>query len=271
MNRLRNFMFTCFSTEDHRNTIKLGDIFSFIVYQIECCPSTKKLHIQGYGECKKQTRFNTVKSALPEGTHIEPRKGTQEQAIAYCMKLESHIEGPFTLGEAHKQGKRNDIQQFVNDIKTHSELEIVEKHPECYVKYTKAYDRIKQIYEEDRNWETEVIVFWGPPGSGKTRKVFEECPDVQPIQYTNNFIIGYNNEENVLFDDFDHNTIPRNIFLTLTDRYKCTVNVKGGEKKWNPKRIYITSNYDPETWYNNPKAILRRLKSVSNVYVSEVA
>lgn len=242
-----------------------------MIYSIEECPSTKRLHIQGYAECSKQTRFNTVKSKLPEGTHIEIRKGTQEQAIAYCMKLDTHKEGPFTLGEAHKQGKRNDIEQFVKDIKTHNEIEIVEKHPECYVKFNRAYDRIKQLYEEDRNWATEVIVYWGPPGHGKTRKVFEDCPNVQPIQYINNFIIGYNNEENVLFDDFDNNTMPRQVFLTLTDRYKCTVNVKGGEKKWNPRRIYITSNFNPQYWYTDSEAILRRLTSVSNVYVSEVA
>lgn len=265
MNRLRNFCFTSYSVENHTEHFKLNDIFSYMIYSIEECPKTKKHHIQGYAECLTQTRFTTVQAHLPTGTHIEKRLGTQEQAISYCMKMESHIEGPFILGKAHTQGKRNDIQQFVDDIPNHTEIEIVEKHAECYVKYTKAYDRIKQLYTEDRNWKTEVFVYWGPPGSGKTRKVFEDCPNVQPIQYINNFIIGYNNEENVLFDDFDSDTMPRNIFLTLTDRYKCTVNVKGGEKKWNPKRIYITSNFDPADWYDKSQAIKRRLTLVSKV------
>lgn len=265
MNRLRNFCFTSYSVENHRENFKLHDIFSFMIYSIEECPTTKKHHIQGYCECKSQQRFKAVQSYLPTGTHIEKRLGTQEQAIAYCMKLDTHIEGPFTLGTAHKQGKRNDIQSFVNDIPNHTEIEIVEKHPECYVKFTRAYDRIKQLYLEDRNWKTEVFVYWGPPGSGKTRKVFEECPNVQPVQFINNFIIGYNNEEDVLFDDLDSMAMPRNVFLTLTDRYKCTVNVKGGEKKWNPKRIFITSNFDPNEWYDKSEAVKRRFTSVSKV------
>lgn len=269
--RLRNLCFTSFTVNSHQELFKLGNVFSYMIYSVEMCPKTQKPHIQGYAECITQTRFETVKKALPEKTHIEPRRGTQEQAIEYCSKTETHIDGPFILGNLKKQGKRNDIIEFINDIKLHTqEKDIVEKHPICYLKYNKTYDRIKQLYEIDRDWKTEVHIYWGEPGSGKTRKVFEECPNVQPVQYINNFIIGYNNEENILFDDFNPNIMPRNVFLTLTDRYKCTVNVKGGEKKWNPRKIYITSNYDPQYWYDNGEAVLRRCTLVSQVVVSEV-
>lgn len=271
MERLRNFLFTSFTVENHRENFILNSKLRYMIYSVEKCPKTERLHIQGYAELHEQTRFNTVRKMFPEGTHFDPRQGTQAQAIAYCSKEESHVEGPFIHGTPHVQGKRNDIETFVKDIPKSTELEIIEKHPECYVKYHRVIDRVKYLNEIDRNWKTEVIVYWGDPGSGKTRRVFEECPDVHPIKYTNGFIIGYNNEKNVLFDDFDSQTMPRELFLTLTDRYKCVVNIKGGEKKWNPQRIYITSNTDPQFWFDGSKAVTRRLDKVENIFVSNVS
>jgi len=43
--------------------------------------------------------------------------------------------------------------------------------------------------------------------------------------------------------------MPRKLFLNITDRYGCPVNVKGTTKTWNTKVLYITSNYDPKNWF----------------------
>lgn len=277
--KLRNACFTCYDLENHETKLLNNDKFTYIIYQEEECPSTHRHHLQGYIEFE-QMRFNTLKNILPTGTHIEPRKGTQEQAIAYCMKLESHINGPWTKGEPKKQGKRNDLIAFRDDIKEGaSTKELLETHPEAVAKYPHFMNLCKLEYQTDRSWKTELIVFWGDSGTGKTRKVFDECPTVKTLEWTGTFMLGYNNEENVLFDDFTPNTWKRDFFLRLTDRYPMTINVKGGERKWNPKRIYITSNYDPEMWFvfNDP-AVLRRIDRSerfvnpgSEVSASEVA
>lgn len=276
--KLRNACFTCYDLNNHEIQLLNNENFTYIIYQEEECPTTQRHHLQGYCEFK-ESRFNTVKSWLPTGTHFEPRKGTQEQAIAYCMKLESQIAGPWINGTPKKQGKRNDLITFREAIKENkSTKELIEEHTECVAKYPHFMNLCKLEYQNDRNYKSEVIVFWGDSGTGKTRKVYEDCPDVKAIEWTGTFMLGYNNEECVLFDDFNANDPrwKRDFFLRLTDRYPMTINIKNGERKWNPRKIYITSNFDPENWFTfNDPAILRRLdivkKFVADVNVAEVA
>lgn len=52
----------------------------------EKCPDTGTPHLQGYIRFEKSHRFAAVKKLLPDGAHIEPRKGRESQATAYCRK-----------------------------------------------------------------------------------------------------------------------------------------------------------------------------------------
>lgn len=79
--------------------------FVYIVGQLERSPDTGRLHIQGYAECTASYTLGQVKSYFSDATmHIEPRRGTQHQAIQYCRKDESRVAGPVELGEAKAQG-----------------------------------------------------------------------------------------------------------------------------------------------------------------------
>lgn len=65
----------------------------YFVAQLEVCPSTQKKHWQGYLEVTKKMRFSMVKKLLEEPTaHLEPRWGTQAQAIEYCTKMDTRAE-----------------------------------------------------------------------------------------------------------------------------------------------------------------------------------
>lgn len=77
---------------------------------------------------------------------------------------------------------------------------------------------------------------------------------------------GYNGQEIVLFDDY-RGEYPIQLFLKLTDRYAMSVKVKGGFTNWCPRKIYITSNTCPSTWYKDADtrtldAFWRRLNAV---------
>lgn len=74
------------------NYIKYG------IWQQERCPTTGRLHLQCYFEFKKPMRMRAVKGALGDATaHVEPRRGTREDAREYCRKEESRVDGPWEV------------------------------------------------------------------------------------------------------------------------------------------------------------------------------
>lgn len=110
--RYRNWCFTCY------NDIKDIDCV-FMVYQTEICPTTKKEHKQGYIEFKDKCSMKKVKELFDDKSiHLEPRWGTQKQAIDYCTKKDTRKEGtqPFIKGNPKNQGNRKDLDEIYDDI-----------------------------------------------------------------------------------------------------------------------------------------------------------
>ena len=91
--RLRNWCFTSFNIDLNWGVTE--DI-KYIVWQVEKCPKSERLHLQGYVEFNKAFSFKRVKEILGDDTiHLESRKGSRVQARKYCMKEESRIAAPF--------------------------------------------------------------------------------------------------------------------------------------------------------------------------------
>lgn len=119
--RFYNWMITIFKDEESKlfewkfpdNKLK------FMVYQYEICPSTEKEHIQGYMEFTEKVSMKWIKENIENNcVHLEPRKGTQKQAIDYCTKEETRKEGtkPFFYGSQKSQGNRSDLDSIVDAI-----------------------------------------------------------------------------------------------------------------------------------------------------------
>lgn len=125
----------------------------YMVYQLEECPETKRLHNQGYIEFTKQLSFSMVKQLLPD-IHFEARKGTQAQAIAYCTKEESRVEEPIVFGVPHSvPGNRAQLSE-VQKSATRSRL-IKAMHRDEYLDSKAA----REIYYEDNGhvlWTVEI-------------------------------------------------------------------------------------------------------------------
>lgn len=89
---------------------------SFLVFQEEECPTTGRRHFQGYVEFKGQHSHRRSAHILlmPQSDGLAPRHGTQKQAIAYCTKLETRVEGtePQYFGKAGGQGNRSDLDSI---------------------------------------------------------------------------------------------------------------------------------------------------------------
>lgn len=113
----RNWMFTSFKDEAPFFTSKMW----YQIYQREICPTTKKEHWQGYVECSYPMTLQTIKNHLGDkACHLEPRKGTQQQAIDYCSKDDTRKPGtkPITNGISKNQGSRSDLNSIVEAIES---------------------------------------------------------------------------------------------------------------------------------------------------------
>lgn len=242
--------------------------FTYLIKGNEVCPDTGRKHQQWF--CRfKHTRSSTKSvSKMFGGCHVEQVQGSIKQNIEYCKKEKQFKE----WGSKPDQGKRSDLQIVMDMIREGAtEEEIVILYPRLWCMYRRSFDRYREILQKDRDWETEVKVWWGAPDTNKTRSAIkwlrEGKQDYDSCTYTQGgFFIGYNNCPNVLLDDFERQGMPRTTFLQATDRYKMVANVKGSEKKWNPKKIAITSNEDPKDWYPFENgAVLRRINEITKM------
>jgi len=256
MDNLRNCCFTAWEPV----TFDEGSM-SYLIVGIEICPKTGKTHYQGYVELRNRSRLNKVKGLLGMSTHIEARKGTQEEAITYCKK-----DGNFTEYGARKvQGKRTDLDTIMAMIKEGKpELEVADANPQLWCQYRKSMQEYRQLTEPKRDWVTEVKYIYGPTGTGKTRAAIEA--GAVPVTIgSKRFVMGYNGEDTVLFDDIDEDTFTRQMWLTLTDRYNCNIETKGSFRNWKPKTIYVTSNFDPKRLFKDDPACMRRITEIINL------
>lgn len=260
MSKSRNWCFTINgNTEDVSScmNIRQGIIddamnmvgyFKYIQLQIE---KVNRYHIQGFVCCCYPMTMSRLKKLIHEKAHLEIMKGTVQQSIEYCSKEQSKIEGTeWKMGEPPMhQGKRSDMEALAELIKSKpKEKDIFEQHPKLFLMYNRGITKSLGFYIQARTGEldTDVRVYFGKPGTGKSRKAFEH----------NNYYIkdntvwwdGYDGQELVIFDDFDGD-YPYRELLKILDRYPMNVQVKGGYIKLTTLKFIITSNKHPMNWY----------------------
>lgn len=256
------------------------DVIVRMVWQFELCPTTGRLHLQGYCELNPRSpqRMSRVKAVLGAPTaHLERRLGTAGQAVAYCTKDESRAPGPLAgplwwpreWSPEKTQGRRTDLDELLKAVQEGQGLrQVAEANPSVFVRYHKGIKAFKDLLfvPKDRG-EQEVFVLYGDAGTGKSRYVFENFPEVFPVALGRAggqlWWDGYDGESTIIIDDF-HGEIPLVEFKRILDRHKMRVPVKGGfvPACWNT--IFITSNMQPIDWYATPEpqdrqAIARRI------------
>ncbi len=250
MSRFRNAVFTLF-TEDSEDKL-LGTECRFIVFQQEICPTTRRKHYQGYVEFEKQVSMSSAKSVLGyDHIHIERRRGNQSQAIEYSTKEDTRCGGPFSSGVRRTQGTSKQVHAWLGDIKdgNFDMKDFIETDPQCYMQYRNVLKEYHVLTQKVRKWVPEVYVFIGKTGTGKTRKVYEDSPDIY-VHPGGKWFDGYDGERDVLFDDFGPTYgISVTLLLRLLDRYPMTVEIKGGHINFAPRKIYMTSNLEIEEWW----------------------
>lgn len=236
-------------------------------------------HLQGYMECTTKRRLAQVRDYLPRA-HWEVRRGSQSQAIAYCQKADSRVDGPWHMGLPFesRQGKRTDLDELATQLYSGaSEDQIRDTFPGHSLRFQKTIReeirsrRVKEYSRKSR--DIEVYVFWGDPGSGKTRSVYESegFDRVYTLNTASNghvWFDGYMGEPVLLIDDF-RGWIAFNEVLKILDRYPYRLPIKGSFDYAAWTRVYITSNHSIENWWRDESnhciaALRRRISRVEH-------
>ncbi len=218
-------------------------------------------HIQAYCEFGRPVRLSFVVKLIPG--HWEAARKAREACIRYCSKEETRISGPWEFGDSElKQGERTDIMQckrMLDDNCTDKEISDTCFRP--WAKYHKAFKEYRRIQSPTRDFKTQVYVFWGSTGTGKTRlcKLIADAGSVYWLAPNSHWFDDYEEQETVIFDDF-YGTIPYSSMLRIMDRTELRLESKGGHVNFVAKRLLITSNKQPAEWYDGTKYPLDALR-----------
>jgi hypothetical protein len=255
----------------------------YIVAQAELAPSTGRLHIQGYLECKERWTFHKVRGSVFEGympgAQIAAARGSAEQNKKYCTKTESRVAGtePVEIGdpsgdagETHQAGKA--LDRVFADIKAGDSLEnIVDKYGfGMFVRHERALKSAMCTWGKRRSAMPKVVLLIGPSGSGKSRWVDRVYPRRYRMTFGNGgnsaWFDGYNGEDVIELSEF-RGQLQLAFMLDLLDRYELKVQTKGGTTQCVSSTIVITSNEEPSEWYpmmenrdEKLKPLLRRIE-----------
>lgn len=152
---------------------------------------------------------------------------------------------------------------------------VADQEPVAYVQFGRGL-RDLELRKRSRdllkfNPNLQVTCYWGPTGSGKTRRV-AALGDVYPLDLGDGglWFDGYTGQKRLLIDEF-YGQLKPSVLLKLIDKYTRSWPIKGGFVVGDWDEIYITSNIHPDGWYRDSvpsevkAAIKRRIGTVEFV------
>lgn len=218
--------------------------------------------------------------------HLEPRKGTANQALIYCLKdqpvettqIIQNCPRETYIGSLHESTDLPTIIMQNTDDRTAGEIlcdkslktlkrdqrliqlkeaidmgkpdvDLADLDFPLYIQYHKGLNHYRMLKSQPRDCEMEVVVIQGPTGTGKSKF----CKDSYPGAYwkqRSQWWDNYSGQDTVIIDEF-YGWLPFDTMLRLCDRYPLLVETKGGQVNFAASRIVITTNAIPERWYRN--------------------
>jgi len=231
-------------------------------------------HLQGYLRLKEGCSFTHLKSlVLNERCHIEKARGAAGVNRRYCSKDGDYWEHGKCPGREDRKSRDELVREF-NKACSEQHIEGIREFAD---KYPGQFGFFGHVLV--RNWgmlqppidRPGIHVTWihGPPGTGKSRSAHAELPAAFIKDPRTKWWNGYILQREVIIDDLGPNGIDLNHLLRWFDRYKCTVETKGGMLPLYADRFIVTSNFHPKEIYClgeyvNPQlpALLRRIELI---------
>jgi len=186
-----------------------------------------------------------------------------QEAANYVWKEETRVAGTqFELGQ--KPICRNSKPDWENVWTAAKRGDLLSIPGNIRVVSYRTLRAIGADYDSPKPIVRECKVFWGPTGTGKSRRAWEEagmeayCKDPR-----SKFWCGYQGQRNVVIDEF-RGGIDVAHLLRWLDRYPVRVEIKGSSCPLAAECLWITSNQNPRDWYLEldlltVEALMRRL------------
>jgi len=144
----RGYTFTAFGHDGDLD----GDILRFLedhgeqykCFGFETCPTTGRLHMQGYFYFKNPVIGRKVLGIFESNPHWEQAIGSPQSNIDYCSKDNDFYE----FGDRPCQGGRSDIDELKENILNGDSLkEISLKHTNLYLRYSGAIEKFHLLHK----------------------------------------------------------------------------------------------------------------------------
>lgn len=244
--RSRGWCFTLNNYEDTDCQVLQGggktpEVVSYLIFGKELGESGTP-HLQGYLYFKTLKSLKQAKAAISERAHLEPQRGSVEQAVEYCKKDGCHYE----YGDLPRQGKRTDLEQVAHMIvEGASVADVAVAHPSTFIKFSRGIRDLKLTVTKSYTRES-VCGLWlvGPPGCGKSHYAQTNFPDSYK-KAQNKWFDGYGGEKTIVLEDLDIGSLSHHLKI-WSDRWPCTGETKGGTVHLMHDLFVVTSNYTIE-------------------------
>lgn len=247
--KARRFQLTLNEVDKYEELTNYLTNLKSMTYMISCqekAPTTGHEHIHIFVCFKTPIKLSLKKCC---GAHIEFCKGSVQQNIDYISKDGNILD---TIGEPPKERGGNHTVGELKKIKDPEDINWNEYKIWKAIQEDQNNDiNLKDWYKPD----IKVTYIWGDSGVGKSRyaqmKALEEGYEVVNIvKHADNFWHGIGSSECAIYDDFRPSDMKPAEFINFIDYNKHALNIKGGSKLNNYKRIFITSVCDPVYIYS---------------------
>jgi len=215
--RTKNWCFTF--NNPNEQLVFHPDVTQYAVWQLER-GEQGTLHFQGYVEFKESKRLAGVRKALGGNPHVESRRGTQAQAIAYCSKEGSRVLGPWKFGEPSVAPGGSGLVGFVQRLRDGTALRTAALDDvETFARNRSALQQFA-AWLEPKGWR-DVSCFYlcGETGTGKSALVYDTFgyENVYTLSSQSPLWFDRYAGQRVLFIDEFEGTIGRETLLRILD------------------------------------------------------
>lgn len=236
----------------------------------EIAPTTGTPHIQGFIKFKSGHTIRSVSKKLGN-SHVE-KAICEEALIEYSEKDGQFWEyGNRPTGS----GKRTDLSTISDAINAGNGMrDLFREGTLQNYQQIKVAEYMLKYMEQPRNWLCDVKWFYGPTGTGKTKKAFEIMPNAYVCMSTAKWFEGYDGHSDVIIDDMRKDFCKFHELLRILDSKPLRVETKGGSRQFRAKRIIITSCYHPSEMFEtreDVEQLIRRIGSIQKIENKEIS